>query len=185
MMMNMKLEYQITFQDDLDCKEVYQEYQLQKKWLRYLSNPIPWLLFSILFLVLGIIETSEPDKSVFYSFSFILLFSTIFMYFTSNPKACQSYLFRRAMLNKWKKKPNQQEKNSFTITDTEFIFTTDVSELAWKWGAIKDFSESNKGFMLFFVVGRHQYIPKRIFTQEEIEIFRDIMKKRIETNNNI
>ena len=129
--MNINLEYQITFQDDLDCNEVYQEYQLQKTWLRYLSNPIPWLVLSISCLSVGIIETSEPDKSAFYTLSLLLLFSTIAMYFINNPKTSQSYLARRTMLNKWEQKSSQQQKRSFTITDTEFIFKTDVSELAW------------------------------------------------------
>lgn len=135
----MKIEYKITFQDDLDCNQVYQEYQLQKRWLRYLSNPIPWLLASILFLVLGIIETSEPEQSLFYTFSLLLLLSTLIMYFSSNSKTHQSYLVRLTMQKKWKQKPSQEENRSFTITDSEFILKTDVSELAWKWRAVKDF----------------------------------------------
>ena len=174
----MNLEYQITFQDDLDCQEVFREYQFNKKWLQYLSHPLLWLLSSSLFLVLGIFETSEIDKSAFYTLSIVIFISGIYLYFIRNPQNSQSYLSRITMQSKWKKKPSQQEYRSFTTTDDEFIFKTDVAEFAWKWTILTDAFEGDKGFMLCFAIGHNQYIPKRIFNQQEIKNFREIMQKK-------
>ena len=151
--------------------------------MKYFYHPIPWLLLSCLCLAFGIAETSEPDKSSLYFFSLLSFIFAIVWRWITNPKNAQSYLARRTMQNKWRQKSSQQENRSFTITDTEFIFTTNVLELAWKWQALKHIFESNKGFLLFFFIGHKQYIPKRILTQKEIDIFRNIMKLAIEKNN--
>ena len=138
----MHLEYQITFKDDLDCNEVNTEYQFKKTWLKYFYHPIPWLSLSFLCLVWGMMETAEEDKYALYVASFLSLFCLILWRFLINPKNAQSYLARRTMQNKWKQKLSQKENRIITITDEEFIFKTDNSELAWKWRLFQDFFEA-------------------------------------------
>lgn len=94
------------------------------------------------------------------------------------PKSAQSSLSRWNEKRKWKRKKSQEEIRKIAVTDTEFIFATKYSELAWTQKAIKDFFAGKKGFVIYFYSGHQKFIPKRIFANsEEINRFRRILEK--------
>jgi len=52
------------------------------------------------------------------------------------------------------------------------------------WGAIKSFSEDDKGFLLYFAPGRFLAIPKRVCTEEQVNELRTLLQSKV-TNDGV
>lgn len=139
----MNLEYKITFQDDLDAEETRNEYS----WGVIRGVAISLCLSSLVCIVWGFIEQTDPDAIWLITIGCLGLLFGIAYPFIMQPKIAQSFFNRRAKQKEWSKKPSLQEVRNIIITNTEFIFKTEHSETAWKWKVFKRLFEGEKCFL--------------------------------------
>lgn len=185
--MAIDLDYKLTYQDNLDNLETSNEYSFNRPWVKWLiirGGTVFLVLIGLIFIIDGIIEYNDPDAKLIIILGISSLILGCIFLLVSRPELAQSNLNRRNMQKQWSKKPKQEEYRNITITETEFIFKTEFSELAWKWQAFEKFFEGNKGFLVWFFSGDCLYIPKRIFNDlEKIDSFKNTLKQHYNSAN--
>lgn len=185
--MAIAIDYKLTYQDDLDNLETSSEYNFNRFWIKWLfakKGTNFFIVFGLIYLIYGIIEYNDPDAIIIIITGIVALVFGFVFPLVFRPELAQSNSSRRNMQKQWSKKPKQEEYRNITITETEFIFKTEFSELAWKWQAFEKFFEGNKGFLIWFFLGDCLYIPKRIFSdREKLDSFKNTLKQHCNSAN--
>lgn len=177
----MNIKYEITLQDDLDAKQTYNEWNFNRPWLKWIAIrgfPIFLCLSSLFYILLGIYNSNDPYSTLSIVIGiFFLIIGIIFPLFMK-PEIAQSNLNRRSLQKKWNQYYSQKNKRNIVLTETEFIFKTSHSEMAWSWQVLKSFYEGTRGFKFDFFSGHTRYIPKRVFAnQVQIENFKQLVQQ--------
>ncbi|MEM7759753.1 MAG: hypothetical protein AAF298_16735 [Cyanobacteria bacterium P01_A01_bin.40] len=173
----MNLDYEVTLQDDLDAMQTFQEWSLDQPGVKWIFHR--GILFILLFgsglLLWGITNRSDPDAIALIISGSLCLVSGIFLLLIRQPQIVQ-LLNRGTNQRQWGEYYAQGDLRKIRLTETEFMFNTSDSELAWSWQALKFCHEGSKGFMLAFFSGHNRYISKRVFAdRSEIEQFKNLI----------
>ena len=181
------IDYKLTIQDDLDNIETNQEYSFNRPWIKYTffrGVPAFLVLLGLFCVIDGFIERDDPNTILAIIIGVVLIIVGLIFPLCFNPKLAQSKLSRRNLQKEWDKKQTEEEYRHLIITETEFIFKTEFSELAWTWQAFEKYFEGNKGFIFWFFSGDSLYIPKRIFlNKEQIDHFKLILETNASSTN--
>ncbi|MEM9507978.1 MAG: hypothetical protein AAGA16_09860 [Cyanobacteria bacterium P01_E01_bin.35] len=175
----MNLDYEVTLQDDLDAMQTYQEWSLNQPGVKLIFHG--GILFILLFgsglLLWGVTNRIDPDAIVLIVSGSLCLASGIFLLLIRQPQIVQ-LLNRWTNQRQWRKYYAQGDRRQIRLTETEFMFNTSDSELAWSWQTLKFCHEGSQGFMLAFFSGHNRYISKRVFSdRSEIEQFKNLVQE--------
>lgn len=167
------LDYQITFQDDLDANETNAEYKLSLSWFKWILRGLSLLIIlSGLGIAIATIEESQNlnDALLLIGLSILFIVIGLSVPWLTKPSQARSFFNRREIEKRWIKKAGLAEFRNLTLTETELILKTQFSETVYQRNCSKVFFEGKKGLVVRFYGGQNRYIPKRIFeNRQQIE----------------
>ncbi len=182
--MAIAIDYKFTFQDSLDASETSNECKFDLPWIKWgliRGGSFTLIALGLYCVVEGFTNPLEPDPNLAKVGGLCFVVWGILWVRFMQPKISQSRLNRWATKKEWESKKYQEEIRNISVTETEFIFKTKHSEMAWTWKAFNNFFEGEKGFILWFHSEHQKYVPKRIFDSlAEVEKFRSILEKHHE-----
>ena len=177
--MTMKIEYEITVQDDLDAEQTYREWKFSQALSKWIFRGFVAYMCIVSFYVIQTIITnfSEPESVYIFWLGLFNLVVGILCLYVINPKFIQSQWNKQATAKGYEEYYLQRNTRSIIITEQEFIFTTQNSEEAWKWQALNYLYEGTNGFMLSFFSGQNIFVSKRGFTERsQIAEFKSLIE---------
>jgi hypothetical protein len=161
----MKIVYRITENDFMEAHDLF---IANEKWTRRMSRRImPWmggflLLLSILIVILR--------KDAFVPAPFGLM-GAYFLY-------C-GFALRRLFRKLYRNDQRYQHEITADISEDGVHVVTPSKDTQLKWSAIVRFLESDKIFMFFYAEWNFSIVPKRAFASDEIDPFRDLLRRKI------
>ena len=182
----MNLEYEVTIEDDLDAQYTDWELSLQKgKVLRYVF--VGYFLFIWVFgagcIIWGFFEPVESDSYLLFGMGiFILIIGTIlFVLLVSYKPNSLLYSFNRKSLQKqYGDYYAHKNRRNIILTETELIFKTSNSTMAWSWQGVKSFDEGSLGFRLRFFSGHTRFVSKKRFADRcQSDNFKSLVEQHI------
>ena len=79
----------------------------------------------------------------------------------------------------YRRDPRYRHEITADITEDEVHVVTSAADTRLKWESIVRFLESDKIFMLFYSEWSFSVVPKNAFASGEVEIFRDLLRRKI------
>ena len=161
----MKIVYRITEEDFMQAHDLF---TANEKWIRRMSRrSMPWMGGFILLLSILILSL---DKDPIVSVPFGLM-GAYFLY-------C-GFALRRFFRKLYRKDQRYQHEITADISEDGVHVVTPSADTQLKWSAILRFLESDKIFMFFYAEWTFSVVPKRAFAPGEIDLFRDLLHRKI------
>lgn len=161
----MKIVYRVTEEDFMEAHNLFVK---NEKWSRRLSRRImPWMGASI---TLSSIVIFAFGKDRFEAVPFALI-GVYFLY-------C-GFALRPFFKKLYRRDPRYSHEITADITEDGVHVVTSAADTRLKWDSIVRFLESDTIFMLFYSEWSFSVVPKNAFAPGEVEIFRDLLQRKI------
>ena len=161
----MRIVYRVSEEDFMEARDLFVK---NEKWVRRFSRRIlPWmgaliLLAAVAVLIFGKDRLSAVPLSLMGAYGLYCGFAL-------------SQYFRKLYRND----PRYQQEIISDISEDEVHVVTPTADIRRKWTGIISFLESDSIFMLFYGEWSFSVIPKNAFAPGEIDIFRNLLRRKI------
>lgn len=180
----MNIEYEVTIEDDLDARYTAWELFLQKgKVLRYVRVsyfPFFTLVFGAGCIIWGFFEPVESDSYLLFGTGIFILIVSIVLFVIYKPNSPLLSLNRKSLQKEYGDYYANKNRRSIILTETELIFKTSNSTMAWSWQGLKSFDEGSLGFRFTFFSGHKRFVSKKRFADRcQSDNFKSLVEQHI------
>ena len=188
----LKIEYELTLEDEIDRLEVDRDYVAQLPLLYWQNGyiiPIILLIGNTPY-IWTCLTTDVGFYTGFEGVSVSSTFLNLLLSISLIPQvqaklSWRNSIAKRRIRKSWRNNPGQIKLRKLIISNTEFTISKiesnpalakEAETLSYSWDKLRRYFESDRGFNLDFSGGYQFFVPKRIFAnQARINEFRELL----------